>query len=63
MILLITGWFPVYDKIGKTGEKVFGVDYGINLDTGATVVLPEMHPRELGATFNDQIQEWVLYDT
>lgn len=63
MILLVTGWFPVYDNFGYTGEKVFGVDHGIDLDTGRTVVLPELHPKELGAKFNDELQEWVIYDT
>ena len=53
----------INNKFQPIHDVTIGVDYGINLDTGATVVLPEMHPRELGATFNDQIQEWVLYDT
>ena len=64
MILLITKWFPVYDNYGyKTGKKVFGVDHGVDLDTGRTVVLPESHPKDLGAKFNDELQEWVIYDT
>lgn len=64
MILVITDWFPVYDRYGyKTGEKEFSTNYGIDLETGRTVVLPEEHPRKLGAIFNNELNEWVIHDT
>lgn len=64
MIIVITGWFGEYDRHGmKTGKKIFGVSHGVDEETGRTVILPCVNaPMDLGAKFNNDIGEWVIYD-
>jgi hypothetical protein len=63
-IIVICGFFEKEDKFGyPTDEKEFGVSHGVDMITGQSVVLPWVsHPELLGAKFNQQIGEWVLYD-
>ena len=65
MIIVVTGWFDEYDRYGmKTGKKVFGVSHGIDGETGETVIMSfENDPKHIGAVWNDNIGEWVIYDT
>jgi len=61
-VLLICGLFDVYGKGGhKTGRQEFVVSHGVDLDTDKTVILPCVHPSELGATHLGG-NDWILYD-
>jgi hypothetical protein len=61
MIVLITGWFPVYDRNGyPTGEKEFGTSHGVDLATGQDTITSTEHPQKLGAVFNHEMLEWVI---
>ena len=63
MIVLVTGWFKVYDKYGyRTGKKEFGTSHGVDLATGAMVITSTEPPDQLGATWNEQMMEWVIED-
>jgi hypothetical protein len=63
MIICVTGWFPVYDRNGvPTGKKEFGVSHGIDSFTGRNVIVPAEPPERLGAKWNAQLHEWVLYE-
>jgi hypothetical protein len=48
MIRLICGLFPTYDADGTETGKEYVVSHGVDDDL-KTVVLPQVHPRELGA--------------
>ena len=61
MIILITGWFPKYDRNGyETGEKEFIVSHGYDTETGKTVITSCDHPARMGGVFNSDIGEWVI---
>lgn len=60
MIILVTGWFPIYDKGIDTGKKEFVVSHGVDVDTGRDVILQSVPPERLGAKYNMEIGEWVL---
>lgn len=61
MIICICGTFPKYDRNSfPTGEKEFVVSHGVDADTLQGVVLPNIHPQLLGATFDHQLMEWIL---
>jgi len=63
MIILITGYFPIYDYLGyPTGKKEFVVSHGIDEETGKSIVLPNEHPNALGGEFNSELGEWVIYE-
>lgn len=64
MIVVMTGYFEEFDRFGyPTGKKVFGVSHGVNAETLNMISLPPVdHPRELGAVFNEQYREWVIYE-
>lgn len=63
MIVCITGTFPVCDNEGHTtGKTEFVVSHGYNTETDKKVILPNEHPRSLGAVFDNQIGEWVLQE-
>lgn len=53
MIIVIT----YYDK--ELGMEI--VSHGFDDRTSRNVVLPQCTPREIGATYNQSIGEWVLY--
>jgi hypothetical protein len=36
------------------------VDYGIDLETDQTVVLPNIHPKEIGGVFDKTYNEYIL---
>lgn len=58
MIILIT----TYHVNRYTREKSLIVSHGFRADTGETVVLPQVHPREVGGVFDTEIGEWVIRD-
>jgi hypothetical protein len=63
MIVLVTGYFRKYDNSGRpTGNREFGVSHGIDMDTMENVVLPQLHPRQLGARFDYELGEWIIDD-
>jgi len=63
MIICITGNFDVYDAHGyKTGRKEFVVSHGVDYETDKVVILPSEHPTRLGAQWDSDLQEWVIYD-
>lgn len=60
-IIVITGEFDVLDRQGhRTGRKEFGVSHGIEEDTGRTIVMSGDTPAEMGATFDNELGEWVI---
>lgn len=36
------------------------VSHGINEQTMRDVILPQVHPRDLGASFSHEMGEWVI---
>lgn len=60
MIILVTGWFPIYKNGVDTGRKEFVVSHGIDVDTDKIVIVSSVPPLELGAKYNMEIGEWVL---
>jgi hypothetical protein len=59
-VILICGYFDIYEGNRNTGKKEFVVSYGIEEDTFKTVILPVEHPSKLGGRFDTEIGEWVL---
>lgn len=59
-IVLVTGYFAVYDHRGVKIREEFGTSHGIDEDTGRTVITSGEHPAVLGAKFDPELQEWVL---
>jgi hypothetical protein len=45
-----------------TGRKELIVSHGVDYETLKNVVLPQEHPRVLGAHYNTTINGWVLRD-
>ena len=63
MIVLVTGWFPVYDRNGiPTGKKEFGTSHGVDMITGQNIITSTDHPRDLGAEWDQEMMEWVIFD-
>lgn len=60
-IIVIAGNYPIINQFGSDGSK-FVASHGINEDTGGNVVLPQIDPKLLGATFNRDMQEWIIED-
>lgn len=61
MIVVVTGWFDVYDRNGiPTGKKEFTASHGIDDATGKTVILPAEHPSLLGAIYDEVLKEWII---
>lgn len=56
MIICITTWHVD----AKTKRKSLVVSHGVDRETGKQITLPTEHPRELGATFNEELREWVI---
>lgn len=61
MIILVCGKFAKYERGIKVGEE-FVASHGVNPDTMETVIVQCEHPERLGAKFDRNIGEWVLYD-
>jgi hypothetical protein len=63
-IIVICGFFEKEDGFGyPTGEKEFGVSHGVDMNTDQIVILPPVsRPELLGAKFDQQFGEWVIYD-
>jgi hypothetical protein len=63
MIILVTGWFPQYERGIPTGKKEFLVSHGVDLTTGRDVVLPCEPPSRIkGAYFDKNYNEWAIAD-
>ena len=63
MIVVVTGWFDIYDKHGyPTGKKEFSISHGIDLKSGRSIVMSGGHPTTVVAKFDTEMQEWVIYD-
>ena len=61
--ILITKMFPILDKDGfATGKKELLIDYALNEKTLKPVVVPCVHPSELGGRFDVELGEWYLPD-
>ena len=61
--ILITKMFPILDKDGfVTGKKELLIDYALNEKTLKPVVVPCVHPSELGGIFDVELGEWRLHD-
>lgn len=60
MILLITGWFYNRTEGSSKGQKEFLVSHGIDLETDQVVILPNEHPKNLGAILDVNSGEWVI---
>lgn len=61
MLIVIANLFKTRDKYGiPTGQTELLADYAIEEETGKTVVVPPVHPAELGAMFDRDRQEWVI---
>ena len=56
MIIVIT----TQETNPKTGRKESIASHGIDADTGKSVILPNELPGLLGATFDNDIGEWVI---
>lgn len=64
MIICITGWFKTYDDNGvPTGRSEFVTSHGIDTITDEKVILPNVHPVELGAEFDGILEEWIIDET
>lgn len=59
-IILVTGFFSVFDSYGTEIDKEFVVSHGVDEETGRNVVVQCEHPTRLGAKFDTDLQEWVL---
>ena len=54
--ILITKMFPILDKDGfATGKKELLIDYALNEKTLKPVVVPCVHPSELGGRFDVEL--------
>ena len=61
--ILITKMFAVLDKNGfSTGKTELLVDYALDEETLKPVVVPCVHPSELGGIFDVELGEWHLHD-
>lgn len=58
-ILCICGWFDKYEPNHTVDRKEFVASHGIDMDTGRTIILQCVHPRELGAK-QDANGEWFI---
>lgn len=58
MIVLIT----VYEKNEINGKMELITSHGETHGGLRRVTLPCEHPRDLGAVFNTEIDEWVIYE-
>jgi hypothetical protein len=60
-IILITDWFPTYDKDGIENGKEFVVSHGMD-EQGNGVCVTNEHPRVLGAVLDKDLGMWVIED-
>lgn len=58
MIILITKQF--YNDMHKQYELL--VDFAVDEETGQDVIVPCLHPHQLGGKFDCEIGEWAIYD-
>lgn len=56
MIIVVTT--EIQDKTTRKWEIV--ADFGVDEATGRNVVLPAVHPSDLGAKYNDDMGEYVM---
>ena len=63
MIVLITHWVRDEDIHGiPYGDKKLRVSHGINLDTDKVIITSNEHPESMGAVFDPELMEWVIYE-
>lgn len=62
MIILICKMFKKKVNGVYTNKEELLVDYAIDMDTGLSVIVPNINPQELGGRFNFEMGEWVLED-
>lgn len=61
--ILIAKMFPILDKNGfSTGKTELLVDYALDEETLQQIVVPCVHPSELGGIFDVELGEWRLHD-
>lgn len=56
MIVVVT----TKEKNERTGREELIVSHGVDVDTGRMVILPCEPPQSLGATFDENLGEYVL---
>jgi hypothetical protein len=54
-IKTVSGYDATFDGYSNTI-----VSHGINVDTDEHVVLPQVHPSELGAKIDIDVGEWII---
>lgn len=60
-IIVITGMFDIEDSYGHpTGRKELLASHGINENDGSSVCLQPESPQSLGATYDNDLREWVI---
>jgi len=62
MVIVIANMFDVLDRsrCKSSGTKELLASHGYDTETGFEVVLQQVHPSKLGATFSLELGEWVL---
>lgn len=61
MIIVIADVWDVTDHLNiPTGKKELLVSHGYDTYTGKTIILPQEHPRHIGAKFDMEMGEWVM---
>jgi hypothetical protein len=60
MIILVTGYFTVFEHGRPTSRKEFGTSHGYDTVTGKTIVTSGEPPDRLGAKYDTSLNEWVL---
>ena len=61
--ILITKMFPILDNDGfTTGKEELLVDYALDEETLQQIVVPCVHPSELGGIFDVEFGVWYLPD-
>lgn len=62
MIVLITHWVRDEDQNGiPYGAEKLRVSHGIDVDTDKAIIMSNEHPESLGAVFDPELMEWVIY--
>lgn len=61
MIILITGWFPIYKNGIDTEKLEFVVSHGVDEYTGKNVIMPCEQPWKIDGAYYCEIRgEWVV---
>lgn len=61
-IMVITHIVNELDRIGlPTGKKKLVASHGVDIDTDRIVIMPNEHPTQLGAVFDDEYMEYIIW--